>query len=332
MKAIISGIPGQDASYLAKFLLEKGYEVIGTARRNSERTFSRLKSIGIKNDPNLKIVDLELTEYLAVADLIQKEQPDEFYNLAAQTFVADSFKNPLYTIECNGLAVANILESIRRFSPKTKLYQASTSEMFGEVKETPQNEQTPFNPISPYGVAKLLAHNMCELYRHSYNVFACCGILFNHESPLRGDEFVTKKITNYVTGNDYSKPLELGNIDSKRDWGFAGDYIEAMWGMLQLDKPDTYVIATGETHTVREFVEEAFKCVDIDIKWSGVGLETVGEDSRTGQILVKINPEFYRPYDVQLLLGDASKAWEKLGWLPKHDWKQLCKLMIDGKE
>ena len=331
--AIISGISGQDASYLAELLLDKGYKVIGTSRRNAERTFSRIKDF----KGRLEIVDVDLNESQAMEQLIRDTQADEFYNLAGQTFVADSFKNPFYTVQTNGLAVLNILEAIRRFSPQTKLYQASTSEMFGQVKEIPQTEGTPFNPSSPYGSAKLLAHNLCEIYRHSYGLFVCCGIFFNHESNRRGDEFVTKKITNFVRKyedqlafSSYDNiPLQLGNIYSKRDWGYAGDYVEAMWKMMQQKRPDTYVISTGETHTVKEFVNEAFKNIGITLKWRGKGINEKAYDGK--DIVVEISKDFYRPFDVEFLLGNSKKAKNILKWKPKHDWKALCKIMIDGE-
>jgi len=337
--AFISGLPGQDAAYLAKFLLEKGYKVVGGQRRNAERSFSRLKKMGILD--KIEIVDFELLEDSNIVDIIRKYQFDEFYNLAAQSFVGTSFKNPIYTIEVNGLSVCKMLEAIRMYSPHTKFYQASTSEMFGDVKETPQSENTPFNPVSPYGCAKLLAHTMVETYRSSYGIFACAGILFNHESPLRGDEFVTKKITNYV--REYQgdtcftvpkrpeKPLQLGNIHSRRDFGFAGDYVEAMWLMLQQPKADTYVIATGKTCYIKDFIEMAFKEVGVTLEWRGEGLKERAIDVNTGKRVIEISEEFYRPHDVELLLGDAKKANTELNWTPKHDLKALVSLMVNDQ-
>lgn len=330
--AFISGLPGQDAAYLAKFLLEKGYKVVGGQRRNAERSFSRLKKMGILD--KIEIVDFELLEDSNIVEIIRKYQFDEFYNLAAQSFVGTSFRNPIYTIETNGLSVCKMLEAIRLYSPHTKFYQASTSEMFGDVKETPQSENTPFNPVSPYGCAKLLAHTMVETYRSSYGLFASAGILFNHESPLRGDEFVTKKITNYISS--YKKeadiePLQLGNIHSKRDFGFAGDYVEAMWLMLQQEKPNTYVIATGKTCLIKDFVELAFKEAGVNLEWRGEGLAERALDKETGKKVVEISEEFYRPHDVELLLGDASKAREALKWQPKHDLKDLVSLMVNDR-
>lgn len=336
--AFISGIPGQDASYLAKLLLEKGYKVVGGQRRNAERSFSRLKKMGIYD--KIEIIDFELLEDSNIVEVIKKYQFDEFYNLAAQSFVGTSFRNPIYTIETNGLSVCKMLEAIRLYSPHTKFYQASTSEMFGDVKETPQSENTPFNPVSPYGCAKLLAHTMVETYRSSYGIFACAGILFNHESVLRGDEFVTKKITNYVHKytSDASfreqseiEPLQLGNIHSQRDWGFAGDYVEAMWLMLQQEKPDTYVIATGKTCLIKDFIDMAFKEAGVNIEWRGEGLNERALDKTTGKKVVEISEEFYRPHDVELLLGDASKAREALKWQPRHDLKDLVSLMVNDR-
>jgi GDPmannose 4,6-dehydratase len=276
-------------------------------------------------------LDFDLLEFSNICRLLRKYQPDEFYNLAAQSFVAASWDEPIYTAQADGIGVTYILEAIREFSPKTKLYQASTSEMFGKVKEVPQTEDTPFYPRSPYGVAKLMAHWMCVNYRESFGIFACSGILFNHESPMRGREFVTRKITSHladmVTGKTDS-PLELGNLDSKRDWGFAGDYVEMMWKMLQHDQPDTYVIATGETHSIREFVEEAGSFCGFDLEWKGEKENEIGIDKKTGKIIVKVNAKYYRPAEVDLLVGNPEKAKKILGWTKKIDYKELCKMMI----
>lgn len=329
--AMISGITGQDGGYLAKFLLEKGYRVIGLYRRASTDTFCRLKELGIFD--KIELMDFDLLEFSNICRLLHTNQPDEFYNLAAQSFVACSFNEPIYTIQANGVGVLYILEAIRQFSPKTRLYQASTSEMFGKVQEMPQTEQTPFYPRSPYGVAKLMAHWMCINYWESFGVFACSGILFNHESPLRGLEFVTRKITTHfarlATGQT-SEPLKLGNIDSKRDWSFIGDCVEMMWLMLQQDKPDTYIIASGETHSIREFVEEAGRECDFDIEWQGTGFDEVGIDRKTGKIIVSIDPQFYRPAEVDILLGNPEKARQKLGWKPKTNYQKLCHLMMQA--
>jgi len=328
--AMISGITGQDGGYLAKFLLEKNYKVYGLYRRGATDTFSRLKEHGIYE--KIELLDFDLLELSNICRLLRKYQPDEFYNLAAQSFVSASWEEPIYTTQADGMGVLYILEAIREFSPKTKFYQASTSEMFGKVQETPQVETTPFYPRSPYGVAKLMAHWACVNYRESFNVFACSGILFNHESPMRGKEFVTRKITDHFANlfcGKTDKPVELGNLDSKRDWGFAGDYVEMMWLMLQQDTPDTYVIATGETHSIREFVEESGKTCGFDIEWNGKGESETGIDKKTKKVVVKVNPAFYRPAEVEILLGNPQKAQTKLGWKPKVTFKELCKMMMN---
>ncbi|MBE6444391.1 MAG: GDP-mannose 4,6-dehydratase [Alphaproteobacteria bacterium] len=329
--AMISGITGQDGGYLAKFLLEKGYKVIGLYRRGATDTFSKLREHGILDQ--IEMCDFDLLEFSNIVRLLKKYQPDEFYNLAAQSFVQASFEEPIYTACADGLGVLYILEAIREFSPNTRLYQASTSEMFGLVQEIPQKETTPFYPRSPYGVAKLMAHWMCVNYRESFGIFATSGILFNHESPMRGKEFVTRKITSHfaemVTGLT-DKPLELGNLNAKRDWGFAGDYVKMMWLMLQQDKPDTYVIATGETHPIRDFVEEAGKICGYDIKWEGKEENEVGIDKKTGKIVVKVNPKFYRPAEVELLIGNPEKAEKQLGWKREVNYKSLCRMMMEA--
>lgn len=328
--AIITGITGQDGGYLAKFLLEKDYKVIGLFRRGATDTFSKLKEHGIFG--KIDLVDFELLEFSNICRILKKYQPDEFYNLAAQSYVAASWEEPIYTAQADGMGVLYILEAIREFSPHTRFYQASTSEMFGKVQEIPQKETTPFYPRSPYGCAKLMAHWMCVNYRESFGVFACSGILFNHESPMRGKEFVTRKITDHfaqIYKNKTELPLELGNLNAKRDWGYAGDYVEGMWLMLQQDKPDTYVLSTGETHTIREFVEEVAKVCNWAIEWKGKDESEVGIDAKTGKILVRVNPKFYRPAEVDLLIGDPSKAEKVLGWQRKTGYKELCKMMIE---
>ncbi len=328
--AMISGITGQDGGYLAKFLLEKDYHVVGLYRRGSTDTFSKLKEHGIYD--KIEFQDFELLELSNICRLIRKYQPNEFYNLAAQSFVGASWDEPTYTLQADGVGVLHILEAIREFSPKTKLYQASTSEMFGKVQEIPQKETTPFYPRSPYGVAKLTAHWMCKNYSESFGVYACSGILFNHESPFRGKEFVTRKITSCfaeLAMGLTDKPLELGNLDAKRDWGFAGDYVEMMWMMLQQDEADTFVIATGETHPIRDFVTEAGKIAGFDIEWSGKEADEIGTDKNTGKVVVKVNPKFYRPAEVELLIGSPEKAEKILGWERKVDYKGLCKMMME---
>ncbi len=329
--AMISGITGQDGGYLAKLLLGKGYRVIGLYRRGATDTFSKLKEHGILDQIELK--DFDLLEFSNICRLLKNYKPDEFYNLAAQSFVAASFEEPIYTMQADGMGVVYILEAIREFSPHTKFYQASTSEMFGKVQEIPQKETTSFYPRSPYGVAKLMAHSIVVNYRESFNIFAASGILFNHESPMRGEEFVTRKITKHfarLLAGETSEPLELGNLNAKRDWGFAGDYVEMMWLMLQQDKPDTYIIATGETHSIREFVEESGKVCGFDIEWHGKEENEIGVDRKTDKILVKVNPKFYRPAEVELLIGDASKAEKQLGWKRKIDYRGLCRMMMEA--
>jgi GDPmannose 4,6-dehydratase len=330
-KAMIAGITGQDGGYLAKFLLNKGYLVYGLYRRGATETFTKLQEHGILD--KIKLLDFDLLEFSNICRLVRKYQPDEFYNLAAQSFVSASWEEPIYTAQADGMGVLYLLEAIREFSPKTRFYQASTSEMFGKVQEMPQTENTPFYPRSPYGVAKLMAHWTCVNYRESFNIFACSGILFNHESPMRGKEFVTRKITNHfaeIYCGITDSPVELGNLDSKRDWGFAGDYIEMMWLMLQQDEPDTYIISTGETHSIREFCEEAGKICGFNIEWKGEGINETGIDKNTKKVLVKVNKDFYRPAEVEILLGKPEKAKSKLGWQPKITFKELCKIMMDA--
>lgn len=329
-RALITGIRGQDGAYLAKLLLEKGYEVWGGDRRSGDSSYWRLKELGIEKD--VRIVYMDLLETTNIFDVIKKIQPDELYNLAAQSFVQASFDQPFVTTEVDALGVLRILEAIRHFSPHTKFYQASTSEMFGKVQAIPQNEKTPFYPRSPYAVAKLYAHWITINYRESYGLFACSGILFNHESPLRGLEFVTRKITHTVALIKYglAEKLVLGNLNAKRDWGYAPEYVEAMWLMLQLDETDDYVIATGETHTVREFVEAAFKHIGITLEWEGKGVEERGRDAKTGRVLVEVSPEFFRPAEVDILVGDPSKAREKLGWQPKTTFEDLVGIMVEA--
>lgn len=328
-KAIVTGIRGQDGAYLAKLLLDKGYEVYGVDRRSGDSGRARLKEIGA--DKYVKHVYMDMLEMTNIMRVIQDVKPDEIYNLAAQSFVQASFDQPLLTAEVDGLGVLRLLESLRMVKPDTKFYQASTSEMFGKVQAIPQNEKTPFYPRSPYGVAKLFAHWITVNYRESYNMFACSGILFNHESPFRGLEFITRKMTNAVVriklGLD--EKVIVGDINSKRDWGYAKEYVEAMWLMLQQPKPDDYVVATNETHTVKEFIEVAFKYVGIDVKWEGEGVNEKGIDKKSGKVIVSISPEFFRPAEVNLLIGDASKAKKVLGWEPKTKFDALVKIMMD---
>lgn len=331
-KAIVTGITGQDGAYLAKLLLDKGYKVFGTQRRLSTQNHWRIRELGIENHPNLSLVDYDLTDAGASVRLVETVEPDEIYNLAAQSFVGVSFEQPLTTADITGLGPVRLLEAIRMVNTKIKFYQASTSELFGKVQEIPQSESTPFYPRSPYGVAKLYAHWMTVNYRESYDIFGACGILFNHESPLRGLEFVTRKITHTVAQirNKKASVLELGNLDAKRDWGFAGDYVEGMWKMLQVSEPDTYVLATGKTTTVRDFVHMAFAQAGINVEFSGSGVDEVGVDTATGKTVVRVNPKFYRPAEVDLLIGNPEKAKEKLGWEAKVDLQGLCAMMVEA--
>ncbi|WP_028626754.1 GDP-mannose 4,6-dehydratase [Metapseudomonas resinovorans] len=330
--AIITGITGQDGAYLAQLLLEKGYSVYGTFRRTSSVNFWRIEELGIKNDPNLHLVEHDLTDLSASIRLMEKAQPSEVYNLAAQSFVGVSFDQPLTTAEITGLGAVNLLEAIRIVNPKIRYYQASTSEMFGKVQAIPQIESTPFYPRSPYGVAKLYAHWMTINYRESYDIFGSSGILFNHESPLRGKEFVTRKITDAVACIQLGKQdrLELGNMDAKRDWGFAKEYVEGMWRMLQVDTPDTYVLATNRTETVRDFVTMAFKAVGTELEWRGEAENEQGLDASSGKVLVAINPKFYRPAEVELLIGNPEKAKKELGWEPRTNLEELCQMMVEA--
>ncbi|VVE47645.1 GDP-mannose 4,6-dehydratase [Pandoraea morbifera] len=331
-KAIITGITGQDGAYLAQLLLEKGYLVYGTFRRTSSVNFWRLEDVGIADHPNLKRVEYDLTDLGSSIRLLEQCQPDEVYNLAAQSFVGVSFDQPLTTAGITGLGPVHLLEAIRIVNPKIRFYQASTSEMFGKVQEVPQTEATSFYPRSPYGVAKLYAHWMTINYRESYDIFGTSGILFNHESPLRGREFVTRKITDSVTKMSLGQldVLELGNMDAKRDWGFAKEYVEGMWRMLQADRPDTYVLATNRTETVRDFVTMAFKALGQAVEWRGAQESEQGVDPATGRVLVRVNPAFYRPAEVELLIGDPAKAQRELGWTAETTLEQLCKLMVDA--
>lgn len=330
--AVITGITGQDGAYLASLLLGKGYKVYGTFRRSASTNFWRLADLGVRYHINLELLEFDLTDMSSAIRLLERTSPDELYNLAAQSFVGVSFNQPLLTANITGLGAVNLLEAIRLVKPDTKFYQASTSEMFGKVQAIPQDERTVFYPRSPYGVAKLYAHWMAINYRESFNIFAASGLLFNHESPLRGLEFVTRKITDGVarisTGSqDF---LELGNLDAKRDWGFAEDYVDGMWKMLQTDVPDTFVLATGRTETIRSFVALAFSCVGYVLEWRGEGENEIGVNADDGRVLVKINPEFYRPAEVELLVGDPSKALHTLGWRATTSLEDLCSLMVEA--
>lgn len=327
--ALITGITGQDGAYLAQLLLNKNYQVYGTYRRASSSNFWRIQDLGIANHPNLHLVEYDLTDNSGAMHLLSNVKPEEVYNLAAQSFVGTSFKQPMTTSHITALGVLNLLEGIRVVNPKIRFYQASTSEMFGKVQTIPQNEKTSFYPRSPYGVAKLYGHWMTVNYRESYDMFACSGILFNHESPLRGLEFVTRKITDSIAKIKLGKldVLELGNLNAKRDWGFAGDYVDGMYRMLQVAQPDDYVLATNRTETVRSFVEMTCRAVDINIAWQGEGEQETGVNTKTGKTIIKINPKFYRPAEVELLVGDYAKAQRQLGWQPKTTLEQICTQM-----
>ncbi|MGV7241901.1 GDP-mannose 4,6-dehydratase [Caballeronia sp. M23-90] len=329
--AVVTGITGQDGAYLTQLLLEKGYDVHGTYRRTSSVNFWRMEELGVLNHPKLHLVEHDLTDLGASIRLFEKAQPREVYNLAAQSFVGVSFDQPATTAEITGVGALNQLEAIRIVDKSIRFYQASTSEMFGKVQAIPQKEDTPFYPRSPYGVAKLYAHWITINYRESYDMFGSSGILFNHESPLRGREFVTRKITDSVAKLSLGKldVIELGNLDAKRDWGFAKEYVEGMYRMLQADEPDTYVLATNRTETVRDFVTMALKGVGIDGQWRGEGEKEECVDASNGKVIVRINPKFHRPAEVELLIGDATKAKQKLGWEPKTTLEQLCKMMVE---
>ena len=330
--AIITGITGQDGAYLAELLLEKGYVVYGTYRRTSSVNFWRIEELGIARHPNLHLVEFDLTDMSAAIRLLQNSEATEVYNLAAQSFVGVSFDQPVTTAEITGIGPLNLLEAIRIVNPKIRFYQASTSEMFGKVQAIPQIESTPFYPRSPYGVAKLYAHWMTINYRESYDIFGSSGILFNHESPLRGREFVTRKITDSIAEIKLGKldVLELGNLDAKRDWGYAKEYVEGMWRMLQADRPDTYVLATNRTETVRDFVSMACKAAEIDVAWEGANEQERGIDTATGKTVVSVNPKFYRPAEVELLIGNPQKARDELGWAPKTTLEELCRMMVEA--
>lgn len=324
--ALITGITGQDGSYLAELLLENGYNVYGIMRRKSVVDYGNVEHIKDK----INFIYADMTDEISLINAMKISQADEVYNLAAQSFVATSWEQPLATADIDALGVTNMLEAIRTIKPTARFYQASTSEMFGLVQEIPQKETTPFYPRSPYGVAKLYGHWITKNYRESYNLFACSGILFNHESERRGKEFVTRKITDAVARIKLGVQdhLELGNMDSKRDWGHSKDYVKAMWLMLQQDTPDDYVIATNETRTVREFVEIAFKHVDITVEWQGSGVDEIGIDKATGNTIVKINPKFFRPAEVDILLGDPAKAEKNLGWEREISFANLVERMV----
>lgn len=332
-KALITGINGQDGSYLAELLLKKGYEVHGTIRRASVFTTERIDHI--YRDPHEKNIRLllhygDLTDSSNLNRLVEKIKPDEIYNLGAQSHVKVSFEVPEYTAEVDAIGTLRLLDAIKETGLRTRFYQASSSEMFGKAVETPQKESTPFYPRSPYGAAKVYSHWIMVNYREAYNLFACSGILFNHESPRRGKRFVSRKITRAVARIHYGlqDKLFLGNLDAKRDWGYAPEYVEAMWLMLQQEKPSDYVIATGEAHSVRELAEEAFRNIGVNLEWKGKGANEKGIDKKTGKTLIEVDPKYFRPTEVEFLVGNASKAKKKLGWKPKVKFKELVKIMV----
>ena len=336
-KALITGITGQDGSYLAEFLLDKDYEVHGIVRRSSSFNTGRIDQI--YQDPHDKGRRLflhygDLTDGSNLSRIIEKIKPDEIYNLGAQSHVRTSFDLPVYTADSDALGVLRLLDAIKDSAVKTKFYQASSSEMFGKILENPQKETTPFYPRSPYGCAKAFAHFTCVNYREAYNMFICSGILFNHESPRRGGTFVTKKTISAFAKIKSGKQdkLFLGNLDARRDWGYAKEYVEAMWLMLQQPQPDDFIVATGESHSVRELVEETAKFFGYEIKWEGSGLEEKGIDVKSGKVLVEIDPNYYRPTEVDFLLGDMSKAKRILGWEPKVKFKELVKIMCEAEK
>jgi GDPmannose 4,6-dehydratase len=331
-RAVVTGVTGQDGAYLTQLLLDRGYEVYGTYRRTSSVNFWRMEELGVLGNSKLHLVEHDLTDLGATIRLFETAQPREVYNLAAQSFVGVSFDQPGTTAQITAVGALNLLEAIRTVDRSIRFYQASTSEMFGKVQAIPQKEDTPFYPRSPYGVAKLYAHWITVNYRESYDIFGSSGILFNHESPLRGREFVTRKITDSVAKISLGQlqALELGNLDAKRDWGFAKEYVDGMWRMLQAEEPDTFVLATNRTETVRSFVSMAFKAAGTEIEWRGHAEQEEGFDAANGKVLVRVNPKFYRPAEVDLLIGDPERAKAKLGWEPKTKLEELCRMMVEA--
>lgn len=329
-RAVVTGVTGQDGAYLSQLLLEKGYTVFGTYRRTSSVNFWRLDELGITDHANLHLVEYDLTDLSSTIRLLEKAEPQEVYNLAAQSFVGVSFEQPITTAEITGVGALNLLEGIRVVDPSIRFYQASTSEMFGKVQAVPQSESTPFYPRSPYGVAKLFAHWSTINYRESYDIYAASGILFNHESPLRGKEFVTRKITNAISRIYLGQMdrLEVGNLDAKRDWGYAAEYVEGMWRILQAEQPDTFVLATGHSTSVRDFISLTCKALEMPITFRGNGHQEVGINPKTGKPIVSVNTDFYRPAEVDLLIGNSTKAETSLGWQAKTRVEGLCEIMV----
>jgi len=331
-RAIITGITGQDAAYLADLLLGKGYTVFGTYRSHGTRNFWRIEELGIKEHPNLHLLEFEATGLQVCVDLLTETGATELYNLAGQSSAVASLAEPLATALANGMSPQYLLEAIRLESPATRFFQASSSELFGQAQQVPQLETTPFNPTSPYGVAKLFAHWATVNYREAYGLFAACGILFNHESPLRGSDFVTRKITTALGGINVGKQqvLELGNMDAKRDWGYAKDYTYGMWSALQASEPDTFLFATNQMHTVREFVTLAGNAAGFNLRWEGSAENEVGIDDNSGRTVVRVNPDLYRPMEIHLRVGNPGKALKKLAWKPTTPLKQLCEMMVEA--
>ena len=329
--AIITGVTGQDGSYLAELLLSKGYQVYGLVRRTSQPTQGRSLINHLLENDNFHLVNGDLTDQSSIDNAVKEVQPDEFYNLGAQSFVPESWRSPTMTADVTGLGALRCLEAIKLGKPDCKFYQAGSSEQYGEVREIPQNELTPFYPRSPYGCAKVFAYEITRNYRESYGLYACTGILFNHESPRRGLEFVTRKVTMTVAriSSGLDEFLSIGNVKAKRDWGFAGDYVEMQWRMLQQEEPEDFVVATGETHSVQDMIDLAFRRVGFDLTWSGEGVDTVATD-QNGVIRVKTNPKFFRPAEVDLLIGDYTLASQKLGWKPSTTFEELVNMMVDS--
>ena len=329
--AIITGVTGQDGSYLAELLLSKGYQVYGLVRRTSQPTQGRSLINHLLENDNFHLVNGDLTDQSSIDNAVKEIQPDEFYNLGAQSFVPESWRSPTMTADVTGLGALRCLEAIKLVKPDCKFYQAGSSEQYGEVREIPQNELTPFYPRSPYGCAKVFAYEITRNYRESYGLYACTGILFNHESPRRGLEFVTRKVTMTVAriSSGLDEFLSIGNVKAKRDWGFAGDYVEMQWRMLQQEEPEDFVVATGETHSVQDMIDLAFRRVGFDLTWSGEGVDTIATD-QNGVIRVKTNPKFFRPAEVDLLIGDYTLASQKLGWKPSTTFEELVNMMVDS--
>lgn len=330
MAILITGVTGQDGAYLAKFLLKKGYEVYGTSPTLSEHKLWRLEEIGIARE--VKLLELDLQDMASINKVIENLHPTEIYNLAAQSIVSLSFEKPILTGEITALGANRILEAIRNINPGIKFYQCSSSEIFGPASELPKNETATFSPRSPYAISKLYAHLTTGIYREAFGIFGCSGIFFNHESPLRGLEFVTRKISHGVARIKVGMQpfLELGNLAARRDWGFAGDYVEAMWLTMQQSKPDDFVIATGETHTIKEFVEAAFQVVSIQIAWEGEGITEIGRNRQNGEVLIKVNSKYFRPVEINVSVGDAGKARNILGWMPKVKFGELVQMMVEA--